>query len=578
MKNFKNLLRGITALIVMFAPLSVATLFSPTLVSAGANQCSWVGAGGDNNWSTDANWICSVGTEPATGYDLIFPAGNGESTNNDLSALNQYAGIWTSDQPGCSGSTYVIAGNTILLAGDITFSHPNNCQVTLEINTSLTLMGNSTFNAYGNLSFVNGNGTLNIGAYSLDLISNSGFIYLGSSGSQLTGSGPVNFSGDGSFWVIRSNSSFTGSYTSSGQTTIGQADSLGSGAITLNAGGRLQYGTQGTGLHTITNDITVRGVESYGASRLTLNGDSSVAYPLGRPSTTNGYGAAYDSTNSVTLSGDMILEEAITIDMQVDTTLTGGLSGAYTVGNSYGTTGGGTMTISSSPNTSNTANGVYEKTSYVATLSDNLPANTLSITDHAEISITGTRSHVYVYDGGILKGSGAIGNLTSEGGILRPGLSPGIMNTGNLDFDSATTLDVELEGTSDGQHDRYNVTGTVSIGNAILSPSLFNGYAPSISDTFTIIANDGADAVVGTFAGLAQGATVNAGAYQFTISYNGGTGNDVVLTTTYVPGPPGTGFGVFKNSLVLPISLIAVGAGLFVYSNKRQKTLSRKRR
>src|SRR5262249_34827358 len=43
----------------------------------------------------------------------------------------------------------------------------------------------------------------------------------------------------------------------------------------------------------------------------------------------------------------------------------------------------------------------------------------------------------------------------------------------------------------------------------------------------------GTDAVVGTFAGLAQGATVLIGGRPFTISYTGGDGNDVVLT---VPG------------------------------------------
>lgn len=49
------------------------------------------------------------------------------------------------------------------------------------------------------------------------------------------------------------------------------------------------------------------------------------------------------------------------------------------------------------------------------------------------------------------------------------------------------------------------------------------------------ISNDLADAVVGTFNGLAEGATVGSG---FTISYHGGDGNDVVLNgPTAVPEP-----------------------------------------
>ena len=61
------------------------------------------------------------------------------------------------------------------------------------------------------------------------------------------------------------------------------------------------------------------------------------------------------------------------------------------------------------------------------------------------------------------------------------------------------------------------------------------GFTPTIGDAFTIIANDDIDAVSGTFSGLAQGATVIISGGTFTISYTGGTGNDVVLTRA---GPP----------------------------------------
>jgi hypothetical protein len=52
----------------------------------------------------------------------------------------------------------------------------------------------------------------------------------------------------------------------------------------------------------------------------------------------------------------------------------------------------------------------------------------------------------------------------------------------------------------------------------------------------TIIANDGTDPVSGTFAGLPQGGMIVHGAFASTISYTGGDGNDVTLTT--VPLPP----------------------------------------
>ena len=48
---------------------------------------------------------------------------------------------------------------------------------------------------------------------------------------------------------------------------------------------------------------------------------------------------------------------------------------------------------------------------------------------------------------------------------------------------------------------------------------------------FVLMDNDGADAVVGNFSGLAEGATTVIGNRFFTLSYKGGTGNDVVLTS-----------------------------------------------
>src|SRR5262249_10165724 len=50
-----------------------------------------------------------------------------------------------------------------------------------------------------------------------------------------------------------------------------------------------------------------------------------------------------------------------------------------------------------------------------------------------------------------------------------------------------------------------------------------------------LIANDGTDAVTGTFAGIAEGGTVTVKGTTFTVSYKGGDGNDVALTVTAVP-------------------------------------------
>lgn len=50
------------------------------------------------------------------------------------------------------------------------------------------------------------------------------------------------------------------------------------------------------------------------------------------------------------------------------------------------------------------------------------------------------------------------------------------------------------------------MTGTVDLGGATLDALLLGAFAPSLGDSFTIIDNDGDDAVIGTFAGRSEGA------------------------------------------------------------------------
>jgi hypothetical protein len=55
------------------------------------------------------------------------------------------------------------------------------------------------------------------------------------------------------------------------------------------------------------------------------------------------------------------------------------------------------------------------------------------------------------------------------------------------------------------------------------------GVSPAVGDELVIIANDGSDPVIGTFNGLAEGATLTLANHALKISYMGGDGNDVVL-------------------------------------------------
>ncbi len=137
----------------------------------------------------------------------------------------------------------------------------------------------------------------------------------------------------------------------------------------------------------------------------------------------------------------------------------------------------------------------------------------------------------------LIKGKFAItGELQAQvaGVTVSPGQSPGIITSGSLVLTSGSELDIELNGTNPGTgHDQMNVTaGPVDLGGATLVLSALGGYTPAIGNQFTIINNQGAGAVIGTFAGLAEGDPVSDGTSNYTISYTGGDGNDVVLTAT----------------------------------------------
>jgi len=96
-------------------------------------------------------------------------------------------------------------------------------------------------------------------------------------------------------------------------------------------------------------------------------------------------------------------------------------------------------------------------------------------------------------------------------------------------LDASSIFSVELAGTVPGlSYAQQAVTGTVNLGGAKLQPMLT--FNPGASNQFVIISNDGVDPVVGTFAGLPEGATFATGNTVFKISYHGGDGNDVVLT------------------------------------------------
>jgi fibronectin-binding autotransporter adhesin len=131
-----------------------------------------------------------------------------------------------------------------------------------------------------------------------------------------------------------------------------------------------------------------------------------------------------------------------------------------------------------------------------------------------------------------LQGDGPVGPTTVISGTLRPynydGIPGPLQINGNLSLNSAATTDGSWHNLA---VPLLVVTGTVSLGNSNLNLEYYINSSWQTGDVFTIIENDGADPVVGTFAGFPEGTIFNPGYpnRKLQMSYVGGDGNDVVI-------------------------------------------------
>ena len=142
--------------------------------------------------------------------------------------------------------------------------------------------------------------------------------------------------------------------------------------------------------------------------------------------------------------------------------------------------------------------------------------------------------------GATLNGTGrVIGTITAQAGsFVAPGHSPGkLIIDGNDTQQPGSTLALEINGTTPGTNqDQIEVTGSnrvVTLTGSTLSVTT-ESKLPNGAD-ITIINNvSSTSTVVGTFTDLPEGGTIVVGTIVVgtsgaDITYQGGTGNDVVL-------------------------------------------------
>jgi len=153
--------------------------------------------------------------------------------------------------------------------------------------------------------------------------------------------------------------------------------------------------------------------------------------------------------------------------------------------------------------------------------------------EEGTLIVQGGIGNALVSTNGTLKGIGSVGEIVVQGGTLSPGDDLGILQCQSIVFNSGSSgscFHVELNGSQPGFHGQLNVAGSVALNGCRLS--IKRTFSGDTSGQFVIIANDGVDAVSGTFAGLPEGHKFSVGSTPFQISYQGGDGNDVVLTQT----------------------------------------------
>ena len=557
--------------VVLAASMTAAGLFTDT---------TW--DGGPGNWATDTSW--DTDASPVAGDRVFITSGTVQVTSTEVSHntfVAEGAGLTAGLEVLAGGdltTVALVAGNGAGASGTIEVSGGGQLRqslgsglqvgqnggtgtMTVDGATSsvnwtggspnvgstgtgdLTLTNGGTFTANSVTLAAGGAGTAEInvgnggtaGVLAADVAAGAGSATLRfdhtndiTYGFDISGGVVFVKEGAGNLRLTGTNT-YTGASTVSGGTLRGgAANVLGDGsAVTVAVGATLDLDS----FNQAIGSLAGAGSVTLGTATLTAGGnDTSTTFS----GTTSGTGALTKTgTGTLTLSGTTGHTGGTAINDGSLTVTTSSVSGAISddgaltfnqAGNGTYTgliSGTGTLTKLGAGAVTLSANNSYTGTTTISAgsllVNGSQPGSSISLT------------------AGRLGGTGTVGAVTATGGTVAPGLSPGTLSSGDVAFGSATTFAVELDGAVSGTgYDVLDVTGTVDLSDATLDVDL--GFTPPDGTEFVIIENDGADAITGTFDGLTEGATFDAGGQTFQITYAGGTSsNDVVLSAVGAP-------------------------------------------
>ena len=358
------LVLGLSSLLIFMVP-SIASAAAPY-------TCTWTGTGGNSNFSTAANWSgCNSAAPVATDNDnLVFDNTSlsaNATVNNDITNLS----VGTITFSGSTSNEYTLTGNALTVTNGVT--NTSSAQNYFEL--LLTVSGNQTFSPGGGITAGKWGSTSIVGG--------------------LAGSGNVTVDNTG-FFQINDMSNYTGTVSST------------NGGIELSYNG---------GTFTSSGGVTVSGTATLYLDNETRT-DTAYNLPLSIGGSGSGNGITALSLEgftgyTTTLAGTTTLTSNVQVTGSGTLDITGPLSGSYVLSVASGQ--GLTLQNNSSNNTSQTPGGTQQSAVQVTTIAagDNQPTAGVAVSANQEIIIDGIRGTTDVYSGGLLKGTGTVGELNS---------------------------------------------------------------------------------------------------------------------------------------------------------------------